>query len=76
MTERLGQIRQTTTAEVRLGEGKAAGSGSATPNDPPFWLLPGRLQSIMVASESPGMEDHVQPNGNPENVTLIQNGRK
>jgi hypothetical protein len=68
MTERLGQIRQTTTAEVRLGEGKTAGSGSARPNGPLFWLLPGRLENL-VAAEPPEMEDHVQPNGNPENVS-------
>jgi len=30
MTERSGQIRQTTTAEVRLDHGKVAGSGPAT----------------------------------------------
>jgi hypothetical protein len=42
MTERLWQMRQTTTAEVRFDESNAAGFGSARPNGPPFWLLPGR----------------------------------
>jgi hypothetical protein len=50
MTARSGQMRQTTTAEVRLDHRKAAGSGATRPSVSPFGLSAGRLRSNIVAA--------------------------
>jgi Transposase DDE domain group 1 len=60
MTGRSDCMRQATTAEVRLDEGKPPSSGPATPSVSPFWLSAGWLRSNFVAAEPQGTEDHVQ----------------
>ena len=50
MTGRWGQMRQTTTAELRLDHGKAASSSPASPSAPSFWLPPGRVRTNFVAA--------------------------
>ena len=42
-------MRQTTTAEVRLDEGKATSFGACEASDPPIWLSTRRLRSNFVA---------------------------
>jgi hypothetical protein len=70
MTRISGQMRQTTTAEVRPDHGTAMGSGATRPSVTPFWLSADRLRSNFVAMAPQGAEDHVQRTGNPENVGL------
>ena len=53
-------MRQATTAEVRLDEGKPPSSGPATPKCLAIWLSAGWLRSNFVAAEPAGTEDHVQ----------------
>jgi hypothetical protein len=50
MTGRSGQMQQTTTAEVRLDQGKAVRFGFAKPSASPFWLSTGLLRSNSVAA--------------------------
>jgi DNA-binding transcriptional regulator YiaG len=54
-------MRQTTTAELRLDEGKARSSGAVRPSDSLFWLPPGRLRSNFVAARL--AETEIAPNG-------------
>ncbi len=61
-------MRQTTTAEVRLDQGKLSSSSPATPSVSPFWLSAGQLRSNFVAAKPPGTEDHAKRAGNPGNV--------
>ena len=68
MTGRSGQMRQTTTAEVRLDEGKAASSGPARPSNSTIWLPTGRLRSNFVAARLDETENRAQQAGNPGNV--------
>ncbi len=63
-------MRQTTTAEVRLDQGKTASSGAVRPSDSPFWLPPGRPRSNFVAGRLDEAENHAQQPGNPGNVGL------
>ena len=49
---------QTTTAEVRLDQGKAASSGAVWPSDSLCWLLSGRLRSNFVAARLDEAENH------------------
>jgi hypothetical protein len=74
MTENRGRCDRTTTAGVRLDEGKPPSSSLACPSVSPFWLSPGRLRPNFVAAEPPGTEDHLQPDGNPKNVGLNPKG--
>ncbi len=68
VTEDARRMRQTTTVEVRLDQGKAASFGAVGPTRPPFWLLPGRLRANFVAARLPGTEDHVGQTRNPGNI--------
>ena len=63
-------MRQRTTAEVRLDQGKAASSGAVRPSDSQFWPPPGRLRSNFVAARLDEPENHAQQPGNPGNVGL------
>jgi hypothetical protein len=45
MTEGTGQMRQTTTIEVRLEQGQVAGAVPARPSLAPLWLSAGRPRS-------------------------------
>ena len=68
MTEKRGRCDRTTTAGVRLDEGKPPSSSLACTSVSPFWLSPCRLRPNFVAAEPPGTEDHLQLDGNPKNV--------
>jgi hypothetical protein len=61
-------MRQTTTPEVRLDHGKAAGSGITRRAIRRFGCKQRRSQSNFVAAKPPGTEDQVQRAGNPGNV--------
>src|ERR1700687_5445205 len=63
-------MRHTTTAEVRLGEGKAASSGPARRATRRFGCHRDWLRSDFVAVEPPGTDNHLQRAGNPGNVGL------
>jgi hypothetical protein len=43
-------MRQPTTAEARLDQGKPASFGAARPSIAPFWLPTGRLRSNFLAA--------------------------
>ena len=68
MTGRSGQMPQTTTAELRLDEGKATSSGAVRPSDSLFWLPTGRLQSNFVVARLAETENRAQRLRYPENV--------
>jgi hypothetical protein len=53
MNGRPGPLRQTTTAEVRLDEGKPPSYSPAWPSVSAFWLSAGRLRSNFVAAGTP-----------------------
>src|SRR5207245_1695734 len=57
-SENRGRYDRTTTAGVRLDEGKPPSSSLACPSVSPFWLSPGRLRPNLVAAELQGPEDH------------------
>jgi hypothetical protein len=67
MTWRSGQIRPTTTAEVRLDQGKAASFSAARPSVSPFWLPTGRN---FLAAGLDQADSHAQRLRYPENVGL------
>jgi Transposase DDE domain group 1 len=68
MTGRWGQMRQTTTAEVRLDHEKPTGSGITRRAIRWFGCEQRRSQSNFVAAKPPGTEDQAQRDGNPGNV--------
>jgi len=70
MTGRSAQMRQTTTAEVRLDQGKATNLGAARLSASPFWLPTGRLRSNFVAKRLDQAESHIDGSRYPENVGL------
>jgi hypothetical protein len=63
-------MRQTTTAEVRLDQGKATNLGAARLSASPFWLPTGRLRSNFVAQRLDQAESHIDGSRYPENVGL------
>src|SRR6266851_1983548 len=71
MNGRSGQMRRTTTAEVRLDRGKATGSGIARRAIRRFRCQGGWLQSNLVVTGLDETEDHARRIGNPGNVGLI-----
>jgi hypothetical protein len=68
MTQRSGQMRWTTTPEVRRDAGKAASYGPAKPSASPCCLSTGRLRSNSVAARLAETDYRTQPTGNPENA--------
>jgi hypothetical protein len=74
MTGRSDHMRQATTAEVRLDEGKPPSSSPARPSVSAFWLSAGWLRSNFVAAEPPGTEDYVQTGREPGECRLIVTG--
>ena len=61
-------MRQPTTAEVRLDQGKAASFGATRPGLSPFWLPTGRLRSNFVEAHLDQADSHPQQLRYPENV--------
>ena len=68
MNERSGQMRQTTTAEVRLNDGKATSSGAARPSCSPFWLPRVGHDRISLRRCANETENDAQQPGNLGNV--------
>ena len=57
---RSGQMRQTTTAEARLDQGKAASSGAVRPSDSLFWLP--RVGCDRISLRRASMRPKIMPN--------------
>jgi hypothetical protein len=70
MTGRSGQTRQTTTAEVRLDQGKATSFGLARRATRRFGCQTGATTVEFVAARLDETENHAQQTGNPGNVGL------
>src|SRR5271166_5498197 len=70
MTGRSGQMRQTTTAEVRLDEGNAASFGTARRATRRFDCQRGGLRGNFAAGRLDETENRTQQIGSPKNVGL------
>jgi hypothetical protein len=68
VTGRWSQMRQTTTAEVRLDERNATGCSLASRATRRFGCQRGWPRSNFVARRPDETEDHAQRTGNPGNV--------
>ncbi len=72
---RWGQMRQTTTGEVRLDERKRTDCNLARRATRRSGCKLGWLRSIFVVRRPDETEDHAQRIGNPGNVRLVENER-
>jgi hypothetical protein len=68
MTERRGQMQQAATAEVRLDEGNATGSGGERRANRRFGREHRQLRSNCVAARLDETKHYAQRAGNPGNV--------
>jgi len=70
MTGRSGQMRQTTTAEVRLDHGKAAGSGATRPSVSPFGCP--RVGGDRISLRRASMMQTIAPTGRESGECRVQ----